>query len=173
MKNIWKLIILTGLMLTVGLGINTINARPASANSATTAKSIRGNWYAWDKYDKTYLVKKIRAHSVVTYNQLAGGYISDYRVYTPHRSGSHKLSIRIYKHAHRGTNTVYDLNRGYLLPTYKRIGFVWSSQKSLFGHKYHVLKTYITMFDFTVYFHHKIKHDYSYTHKNYEYFIGR
>ncbi|GAA3191391.1 hypothetical protein [Lentilactobacillus kefiri] len=174
MKKLWKLMILTGLMLAIGLAINTVTAQKVSANSYTTAKSIRGNWYSWNTYVNAYSVIKVKKHSVVTYNQSTRGSISYYRVYTPHMTGSRKLSISIYKHAKKGSNNVYDLNRGYRLPAYKRIGFVWSSHKALYGHKYHVLKNYLLGGVFFVYFHHKIKHDYGYTHmKHWEYFLGR
>ncbi len=50
--------ILTGLMLAIGLAINTVTAQKVSANSYTTAKSIRGNWYSWNTYVNAYSVIK-------------------------------------------------------------------------------------------------------------------
>ena len=172
MKNIWKLIIVTGLMLTVGFGINAATPQTASANSYTTPKSIRGHWYRYSKYDKIYYVMNIKAHSVSTYQQHLSGKITHYQLYTPHMAGSYKLKVSIAKHRSHGSNNVYTLNQAKY--DYQSIPTVWSSHKLLFGQRHHILKSYLGMGGFVVYFHHKIKHDYSYTHlKNYQYFIGR
>ncbi|GAA3191409.1 hypothetical protein [Lentilactobacillus kefiri] len=172
MKNIWKVIILTALMVTMGLGINTLTTNSASASSYTTAKSIRGHWYRYSRYDKLYYCMSIKAHSASTYQQHLSGRISYYKLYTPHMSGSHRLKITIGKHARKGSNTVYNLNNAKY--DYQMIPSVWSSHMTIFGQRHHVLKSYYNMGAFNVYFHHKVKHDYSYTHlKHYQYFIGR
>ena len=172
MKNIWKLMMVVGFVLTISVGINSINAQTSSANSYTTPKSIRGHWYGYSKYNKHYSVMVIHPHSVAFYNQSLSKRISHYDLYSPHMSGLHKLKVNIAKHRSHGSNNVYTLNQAKY--DYQSLGMYWSSHKTLFGQRHHVLKSYSGMGAFYVFFHHKIKHDYSYTHiKNYEYFIGR
>ncbi|MFD1124686.1 hypothetical protein ACFQ22_04820 [Lentilactobacillus raoultii] len=134
-------LILVALFIVLGIELSTNNIQAHASSSTTTPKSLRGTWYKYTGSGKFSTIK-ITKHSL-TYNGT---------VYSPSKSGSHKLKVSKW-------GSWYSFNKG---SSTSNLGQFKTEKRLIKGSYKKSLVRYGNIGTYYVFTHHKYHHDYSF-----------